>query len=312
MRNQAIMVPQVKPQLQVNYAASIRSMSEPTTFFDETDTEDPDGLPPAPITPEVLPRKKGNPDPWNQNRIEHVSHLFEFGTTPSGGWSDDYVRLVIEAEQAKQMAICGAKRSLAEKLDEGRVTEDEIRESPILLVCKRPGGAGTDHLGEGRCHAHAGATPSVTARSSFLKRHKLGPRIEEFFADDRLLDLRQAIAIIYASIDEAMGSDEEVTMQTAQEVAGMMAKIGVLAKQHNDIVEKKSISIDVPEFMAWTEFYHELSIRYILAGDKNVAGFRREARQFFDATVTLSIGIDTSRAGSFRDGNAALGQGSDQ
>jgi hypothetical protein len=290
-------------------------ITTPPTFFDEHDTEDPDGLPPPPIKPEVLPRGKGTPNPVLVHRVEATQHLFEYGTTPSGVWSDDWVRLVIEAEQHKKMAICGGQRKMADKIQEGEVDEEEIRENPILLVCKRPAGVGTNHPGEGRCIKHGGnvsAGTMVTGKSSFLKAHKLGPRIETFFNDDRLLDLRQAIATIYAGVDEALGIDEDVDMETAQSLAGMMAKVGVLVKQHNDIIEKKSIAIEVPEFMAWTEFYHELSIRYILKGDRDVAGFLLEARQFFDATVTLSIGIDGARAGNFGDGVAASGNGGHQ
>lgn len=282
------------------------------TFFDVADTIDPEIPPPPRVTNEVITPRFDR----KEDIARRYSEAFEYGTTPSPLWSDEWVNLVIQAEQDKGRAVCGARRKsndLATLIDENVLTTAEIEASPITLVCKSPAGLNTDHPGEGRCIIHGGMVHTgtmTTGRSSLLRHNKLSPRVHEFFEMEGLLDLRNAISIIYAAVDEMLGEDEEITPARAQEISNMMSKVGGLVKQHNEITASKQISIEVPEFMAWAEFFYELAIKYIQDGKGNVGGFLTEAQQFYNATVTLTLGDADTQAQARRDSAGALGQGS--
>lgn len=281
---------------------------DPPTFFDEVDTIDPEILPPPLITDEVVLSVAD--DPMRRT----YSHVFSYGTTLSDEWAEPWIRLVVDAEEAMGRAICGAKRKAEDLVDQG-VTSEEVTEDPLRLVCKSPAGLGTDHPGEGRCISHGGMLHLGTLKTgklSLLKHNKLSPRVHEFFEMEELLDVRVAIGMIYAALDEALGEDGEIDAETAQQIGNLMTKVGQLSKIHNDIVSAKKIAIEVPEFMAWAEFFYELAIKYIESGKGDVHGFLVDAQQFFNATVTLTIGDAETQAQARRDSVGALGQGSDQ
>ena len=281
----------------------------PPTFLDVEDTTDPDAvLPPVPITDTVAPPKTVTLD-GDTARVAAVAHVFQHGTTPSPTWSDHWIALVADAEAAKGRAICGAHRNAA-AMDEAGVDASQIAEDPSVVVCKHPAGFGTDHPGEGRCKDHGGQAHHgtlKTGRFALIGHHKLSPRVHEFFEMEELLDLRNAIAMIYAATDAMLETDDEITAARAQQIGSMMTRIGTLTKQHNEITAKKAISIGVPEFMAWAEYFYELAIKYIKEGDKDVHGFLSDAQQFYNATVTISIG--GAGAGPRGDSAGALGTG---
>lgn len=281
---------------------------DPPTFFDEVDTIDPEILPPPPITDEVVLSVAD--DPMRRT----YSHVFSHGTTLSDEWSEPWIRLVVDAELKMGRAICGAKRKAEDLVDQG-VTSEEVTEDPIRLVCKAAAGLGTDHPGEGRCISHGGMLHLGTVKTgkfALLKHNKLAPRVQDFFEMEELLDTRVAIGMIYAALDEALGEDGEIDAEVAQQIGNLMTKVGQLTKIHNDIVSAKKIAIEVPEFMAWAEFFYELAIGYIEDGKGDVHGFLTDAEQFFNATVTLTIGDAETQAQARRDSAGALGQGSDQ
>lgn len=119
------------------------------TFFDVADTIDPEIPPPPRVTNEVITPRFDR----KEDIARRYSEAFEYGTTPSPLWSDEWVNLVIQAEQDKGRAVCGARRKsndLATLIDENVLTTAEIEASPITLVCKSPAGLNTDHPGEGR------------------------------------------------------------------------------------------------------------------------------------------------------------------
>ena len=214
--------------------------------------------------------------------------------------------------------MCGARRdadSLKEQVNLGNLTYEQIDEDPVILVCKNAAGFKTDHPGEGRCVSHGGNLgrgTTKTGRFSLLSHNKLAPRVDEYFESEQLTDLRGAIGLIYASLDEALGEDGEISMEKANDIANLMSKVGTLTKQHNDITASKQITIEVPEFMAWAEFFYELAIKYIDEGDGNVAGFLGEAQAFFNATVSLTLGpvVPPAPPEAGGDSNGALGTGS--
>lgn len=289
-------------------------MTAPSTFFDVEDTIDPELPPPPPVTDEVVVARVSEPDA----AAKRYGHLFEHGTTVSPTWDDDWITLVVEAEKQQGRAICGARRKsevLTQAIVDGEITAESLADDPLVLVCKVPAGIGTDHPGEGRCTDHGGHThlsTMKTGRFSMLRHNKLSPRVHEFFENEGLLDLRNAIALIYAAMDEMLADDEEITPARAQEIGNLMSKVGSLTKQHNEITSSKQISIEVPEFMAWAEYFYELAIKYIQDGKGDVGGFLRDAQQFYNATVTLTIGDADTQAQARRDSAGALGQGSGQ
>jgi hypothetical protein len=267
-------------------------MGKPT-FLDVMgdDVLDDDALPPPPITDIVI---EESPESPAERSSRLYGHLMK--TIPSETWTEDWVRLVIAAEEEKGQAVCGARRqgeTLKEDINRGKYTYEDLDEDPVLLVCKNPSGFKTDHPGEGRCVQHGGNSGrgnTKTGRFSLLSHNKLAPRVDEYFESEQLTDLRGAIGIIYAALDEALGEDQDISMERATEIANLMAKVGTLTKQHNDITASKQITIEVPEFIAWAEFFYELAIRYIDEGEGNVAGFLGEAQAFFNATVSLTLG----------------------
>jgi len=225
-------------------------------------------------------------------------------------------------EEERGMAVCGARRKsevIKSDINNGKVTYEDLEADPALLVCRSPAGLKTDHAGEGRCITHGGNLhkgTTKTGRFSLLSHNKLAPKVDAYFESEQLTDLRGAIGVIYASLDEALGEDQEISMERATEIANLMSKVGTLTKQHNDITASKQITIEVPEFIAWAEYFYELAIRYIDEGEGNVSGFLGEAQTFFNATVSLTLGPASASvlaaapaAGGDSDGEVGSGSG---
>ena len=203
---------------------------------------------------------------------------------------------VAEVEKAAGYAICGnrLRESEVQKLIKGeKITEEESVENPLVQVCKFKAGLETSHPGNGRCYRHGGNT-DPSAKFSLLSHSSLSPRVREFFESEDLLDLRGAIGLIWAGADALMGENGDVDPARVQELGSLMSRVGNLTKQHNDIMEKRKITIEVPEFIAWAEHFYELAIRYIQEGEKNVQGFLSEAESYYNATVTLKVGLSGS------------------
>lgn len=107
--------------------------------------------------------------------------------------------------------------------------------------------------------------------------------------------MRHAISVTYAAVDAMLDEDDEISRDVAQEIGTMMTRIANMVKQHNDIQEKKRISIEVPEFMAWAEFFYDLAVRHIQEAGGDVAGFLNDAQAFYDRTVTIVVGPEARR-----------------
>lgn len=60
--------------------------------------------------------------------------------------------------------------------------------------CKRPAGAGTDHLGQGRCKHHGGKTPIKSGRYSTVTRQRIRDLIEAHQEDKNPLDVLPELA----------------------------------------------------------------------------------------------------------------------
>lgn len=260
------------------------------SFIDLEDTEDPSSLPPPPVTDEVHaagPRK-------DQDVQGRYGHLLPHGTTVSPEWSEDWLRKVIETEKMKGYAICGAKRNTQDM----SLEEIEAAET-TTLVCKRRAGWDTPHLGEGRCRSHGGGQSSIAnvkhGGYSLLKHNKLGPRVQEFFENEKMMDITTAIATVYAATDAMLDGEDEITPRVANDIAASMTRVANMIKQHNDIQEKRRISIEVPEFMGWAEYFYELAVRHIIESGGDPAAFLRDAQTFYDRTVTIVVGPQAGR-----------------
>lgn len=268
-------------------SVTVRAM-KPFIELDDDVEIDPE-VPPAPIDPDTanLPGKDSA-----VRAEERYRHLLPFGTTISTDWSDEWVKKVIKAEEAQGYAICGARRSTAD------MSLEEIQAAdPITLVCKRRAGWGTD-VSEGRCKDHGGGghlAKGQTGQTSILKHRRLSERVNAFYEDDKLMDIRSAVATIWAAADAMLEGDDEITPSRAVEIAGMMQKIANMTKQYEDIQERRRISIGVPEFMQWADYFYELAVRHIQEAGGDPALFLRDAQQFYDRTVTIVVGADAGR-----------------
>lgn len=268
------------------------------TFIEEEDTVI-EGVP--------LPVKRRDPSsPYESGdlrremeRQAQYADLLPYGTTVGHNWSHDWITRVSKVEKDKGYAICGAKlrsTELATLVRTGKIEQEQADTDPTTHVCTFKAGLDTAHPGEGRCFRHGG-NQSPTAKFSLLRHSNLSPRVREFFESEDLMDLRSAISVIWASVDDVLGDgtdedeDPKMTMDRAKEVGSLMSRVGNLVKQHNEIMEKRKITIDVPEFIAWAEHFYELAIRYIMEGEKDIQGFLQEAQSYYNATVTLSLGL---------------------
>jgi len=222
--------------------------------------------------------------------------VLAYGTSVSEDWDDAWLNLVRSVERVEGKAICGAKRTSVEMdslVRTGKLAESD-RDLEESWVCRLRAGMETQHVGRDRCFKHGGIT-DANKGFAMISDPVLAGRVHEFLENDVLLDLRGAIAMAWAAADSIMSNaDGDLSLTQAKEVGALMSRIGNLTKQHNEIMEKRKIQIDVPEFIAWAEHFYELAIKYILDGTKDVQGFLTEAKSYYDATVTLKVGVDPS------------------
>jgi hypothetical protein len=68
--------------------------------------------------------------------------------------------------------------------------------------CQNVAGKGTDHLGQGRCRYHGGATPIKHGLYSKVRRGRLGQRIAEIASRTDLLDLNEELALLKALLQQ--------------------------------------------------------------------------------------------------------------
>lgn len=219
--------------------------------------------------------------------------LLPYGTDIESSWSEIWVTHVAEVEKVVGYAVCGSRlreQELEQMIRGEKITEEQVEDDPLVSVCRFKAGLNTSHPGAGRCHRHGGNT-DPSAKFSLLSHSTLSPRVREFFESEDLLDLRGAIAAVWAAADALIGEDGDVGMAYATDLGSLMTRVGNLTKQHNDIMEKRKITIEVPEFIAWAEHFYELAIRYIMDGEKDVQGFLQEAQSYYNATVTLTVGL---------------------
>ena len=221
--------------------------------------------------------------------------LLPYGTTVQDDWDLEWVDTVRIIEKEVGKAICGAQRNEADM--DGLIRKGKLEEEDLAFdenwVCTNRAGRDTSHDGQGLCFRHGGNTG--TERFSLISQPDFSSRVHNFFEDDVLLDLRGAISTLWVAANSITESAEgDLSLNQAKELSSIMTRIGNMVKQHNEIMEKRKVSIEIPEFIAWAEHFYELAIKYILDGDKDVQGFLSEAKSYYDATVTIKVGLDGS------------------
>jgi hypothetical protein len=68
--------------------------------------------------------------------------------------------------------------------------------------CQNIAGKGTDHVGEGRCRFHGGATPIKHGLYSKVRRTRLGQRMAEIENDPELMELKPELAYLKALAEQ--------------------------------------------------------------------------------------------------------------
>lgn len=228
--------------------------------------------------------------------------LLAYGTVVEEEWDDAWLALVTEAEKKQGHSICGARRNHADvdgMIRTGKLTDADY-DIEKSWVCTNKAGLETQHQGQGRCYRHGGNT-SPGSKFSFINQPEFSSRVHNYFEAEGLLDLRGAIATLWVaanSITDKSENGEAISVNDAKELGSLMSRIGAITKQHHEIMEKRKISIEVPEFIAWAEHFYELAIKYILGGEKDIQGFLAEAKSYYDATVTIKVGLDAAGDGN--------------
>lgn len=222
---------------------------------------------------------------------QYVAEYLPHGTMISRHWEPEYVELVRQVEETKGFPICGGKK------------KHRTDHPDLPGVCKMPAGSGTDHPGEGRCKKHGGNIKSTLkdGRSSILRHRRISAKMQQFLETQELMDIRSAVALAYAALDEVLGEDEMIPPDRMQEIVQAASRIGTLIKQHHDVTEGQKLVIEVPQFMQWAEHMYVLAIKYIQLAGGNPRDFLTEAEAYFTYAVGSAIG----------DGVAALGAGGD-
>lgn len=197
----------------------------------------------------------------------------EHGTVVSPLWDEEHIEWVriVEAEEGR--AICGART----KSNEGR-------------PCKHPAGYLTEHPGQGRCKFHGGGSKPKHGKFSLLRHYDLNSKVNDYFENADMMDIRSAVATVWATIDTLLAEDAVISADRAQEIITAMGRIGTLIKQHHDITEGQKIMIEVPQFMEWAEHLYELAVRYIQESGGDVRGFLAEAQGYYSGAVAIVTG----------------------
>lgn len=221
-----------------------------------------------------------------QRGHRYVPQYLPNGTLISRNWDEEWIDKVIEVEGEIGYAICGAKKR---NWDEDK---------PLSRVCRKQAGYGTDHSGEGRCKFHDSKSTLKHGQNSMLRHRNIALRVEEYLESQDVMDIRNAVAAAWASLDEALGEDAEIDVERATQIASTMSRIGTLVKQHHDITEGQRLVIDVPQFMEWAEFLYTLAVRHIQLAGGDVGGFLSEAQSYYTSAIGTVIGNSTPALGT--------------
>lgn len=117
--------------------------------------------------------------------------------------------------------------------------------------CRKPAGAGTDHVGIGKCKLHGGKSPVKHGLYSKYTNHRLADMIDKLAQDESLLDLRQTIAaqqaLIIDILNQLESGDLEYDPRLAEVVAGIADKLGRNTERHFKITEGEKYILQIEE-----------------------------------------------------------------
>ena len=93
--------------------------------------------------------------------------------------------------------------------------------------CELPAGWGTDHVGEGRCKLHGGASPVRHGLYSKVTKHRLADRIAEVREREDLLELREQVAVQVSVVQEYLAglAEGEFTADDAKTVSKLVDEV---------------------------------------------------------------------------------------
>lgn len=76
--------------------------------------------------------------------------------------------------------------------------------------CKKRAGWGTDHVGQGRCKLHGGASPIKHGRYSVIEREEIGELTEHFSKDEEPLDIKPELEMVRALLTKYINTYDEI------------------------------------------------------------------------------------------------------
>lgn len=106
--------------------------------------------------------------------------------------------------------------------------------------CKAAAGRGTDHVGEGRCKHHGGASSVRHGLYSDVRRARLGDRIDQAARVEDALDPKRELAVVRALLADYLASREEPDPGDVTKIAAEISKI---VKRIEDIRSQDAISL---------------------------------------------------------------------
>src|SRR5690554_1667741 len=80
--------------------------------------------------------------------------------------------------------------------------------------CKKQAGWGTDHLGQGKCRLHGGATPVKHGRYSTITRPRIRELLDQFENDAEPLNLLPEVKLLRALLTDFVERYDEITEAT--------------------------------------------------------------------------------------------------
>ncbi|MFW5968953.1 MAG: hypothetical protein ACOCV2_15620 [Persicimonas sp.] len=120
--------------------------------------------------------------------------------------------------------------------------------------CQQPAGFGTDHVGEGRCKFHGGATPAKHGLYSMYSSRRLADRLEQMRkAEGELADLADDILLARAVISTQTEQADALDAAKAKELLQLLERLSrIIARQHK-IRHGEEYTVTVEEVDQFTE-----------------------------------------------------------
>ena len=147
--------------------------------------------------------------------------------------------------------------------------------------CGRPAGWGTEHVGNGRCKLHGGASagaPVRHGRYSLTHRAGLAEKVERFLDDPAPGDLTAELALLRALLQdylERFGEHQALRAEDIQFLAGLIRKVGAMVERVARILNQSALTAAEVQFL--TARVADLVVQYIAEPDAQ-RGFLDELR----------------------------------